>query len=163
MITFEPFAHHPHHIDELSQWMFQMWGQFYPGSSVETTRRWLNMTMRDSGLPITQLALEGETLVGCAMLQEQELYKENNLTPWLGALLVKEKYQNQGIGSQLHDWAIAHIKSLNYKKLHLLTFDANYCEWYERKGWKIIKTDDSRGYSLIVMETAIPLFADNRG
>jgi predicted N-acetyltransferase YhbS len=161
VITFEPLARHPDHIHELSQWMFQKWGKFYPGSSVETTRRWLNMTMRDSGLPITQLALEDETLVGCAMLQQQELYKEKNLTPWLGALLVKEKYQDQGIGSHLHGWAIAHTKSLNYKKLHLLTFDLNHCEWYHRKGWAVIKSDHTRGHPLIVMETAVCLFADN--
>jgi predicted N-acetyltransferase YhbS len=156
VITFEPFAHYPQHIDELSQWMFQKWGQFYPGSSVETTRRWLAMTMRNTGLPITQLALDGETLVGCVMLQRQELYKEKDLTPWLGALLVEEKYQNQGIGSRLHGWGMAHIKSLDYKKLHLLAFDPNHCEWYHRKGWTIIKSDDTRGHPLIVMEISLP-------
>ena len=155
MISFDLLTHHPHHIDELSQWMFQEWGAFYPGSSVETTHRWLNLTRQNSGLPITHLALDGQTLVGCAMLQQQELYKEKDITPWLGALLVKEKYQHQGIGSHLHDWALAHAKSLDYQKLYLLAFDPSHCEWYQRKGWTVLKTDETRGHPLIIMETPL--------
>lgn len=155
MITFDLLINHPHQIDELSQWMFQEWGTFYPGSTVETTHRWLSLTMRNSGLPITQVVLDGQTLVGCAMLQRQELYKERNITPWLGALLVKEKYQLQGIDSQLHDWALAYTKSLDYKRLHLLAFEQSDCEWYKKRNWTVIRTDETRGHPLIVMETLL--------
>lgn len=156
VVTFAPLlTHHPQHIDELSQWMFQESGIFYPGSSLETIRRWLTMTTRRTGLPTTQVALDGETLAGCAMLQRQELYKEKGINPWLGALLVKEKYQHQGIGSHLHDWALTYAKSLGHQKLHLLAFDPSCCEWYLKKGWTILKTDKTRDYPLIIMELSL--------
>jgi GNAT superfamily N-acetyltransferase len=152
VITFELLEENPHHIDELSQWMFEKWGTFYPESSFESARRWLTITARRANLPITMLALDGPTLVGCAMLQRQELYREKGIMPWLGALLVKEHYQHQGVGRHLHEWALSFTKSLGYKKLYLLAFDPTICGWYQKNGWTIFKTDNSKKHPLIIME-----------
>ncbi|MBX9805517.1 MAG: GNAT family N-acetyltransferase [Alphaproteobacteria bacterium] len=155
MISLALLKDHPHHLDELAQWMFELWGTFYPGSTVERVQQWLVKTTQSSDLPITMLALDGPKLVGCAMLQREELYQEKDITPWLGAFLVKDAYQKQGIGSHLHEWALKYTKSLGYKKLYLLALDPSHCEWYKKKGWTIYKTDETGDHPLIVMETLL--------
>jgi len=108
MITLHLLINHPHHTQELAQWAFKEWGQFYPRATQEKTFRWVHRTSRDSGLPLTMLALDGQNLVGFAMIQRQELYRDKGVTPWLGGLLVKKNYQHQGIGTLLQQWAISY-------------------------------------------------------
>jgi GNAT superfamily N-acetyltransferase len=155
MITYKLLNEYPNHIDELALWMFEKWGKYYPGSTLERVQQWLQKSAQTSGIPITYLALDGSTLVGCSMLQRTELYQEEGVTPWLGALLVKDKYQQQGIGRHLLNWAQTHTKDMGHKKLFLLLFDPNMCDWYLENGWEIFKTDESRHHPLIVMRTAL--------
>lgn len=155
MITFELLVQHPHHHAELAQWMFQEWGQFYPGATLEKTARWVHRTSRRSGLPLTMLALDAQNLVGFAMLQRQELYREKGITPWLGGLLVKKNYQRQGVGTRLLDWATHYASSLDYQMLYLLSFDNTLCDWYKAKGWSVVRTDETTTHPLIIMETTL--------
>jgi len=108
------------------------------------------------------LALDGQNLVGFAMIQRQELYRDKGVTPWLGGLLVKKNYQHQGIGTLLQQWAISYANSLGYKKLYLLAFDLSLCEWYQKKGWAPLKTDETRNHPLIVMEISTAITTQNR-
>lgn len=151
MISFDFLKNHPHHIPELAQLMFDEWGQFYPNSSLEIISTWLHKTARQKGLPLTMLALDGEKLVGCAMVQNHELYREVGVTPWLGGLLVKNDYQHQGVGKNLHQWAIDYVESLGYQKLHLLAFNENIIEWYKNLGWVTFKSVELNEHLATVM------------
>jgi N-acetylglutamate synthase-like GNAT family acetyltransferase len=155
LITFDLLKNHPHHIPELAQLMFDEWGEYYPNSSLEIMLKWLHKTTRQSGLPLTMLALDEEKIVGCAMVQNHELYREKGVTPWLGGLLVKNDYQHQGIGEHLHQWTIDYIQSLGYQKLYLLAFDENIVEWYKNLGWEIYKVVELNKHSTTIMEYQI--------
>jgi predicted N-acetyltransferase YhbS len=155
VITFELLASHPYFQDELAKWMFQVWGQFYPGSTLDLTKKWVKKTAQQSGLPITLLALDGSSLAGFAMVQRQELVREKGMMPWLGGLLVKDDYKGQGIGTHLNDWARSYLKSLDYQRMYVLEFDYGICEWYKNKGWAIKKTLGSPDHPIIIMENLL--------
>lgn len=58
-----------------------------------------------------------------------------DLTPWLGSLVVDQKYQKQRVGKMLADATILKAKGLDFQ-LYLFAFDPTIPVYYERLGWK---------------------------
>jgi GNAT superfamily N-acetyltransferase len=57
---------------------------------------------------------------------------------WLEALYVERGYWATGIGSALHDWALAQIRTLGTTRCHLWVLEENTAArpFYERRRWR---------------------------
>lgn len=105
-------------------------------------------------MPLTYIALYDETPVGSCTLELNGGIRPD-IGPWIGDLVVDQKYQKQGIGKLLLDEALKKAKQLNFKKLYLFTFDPNIPSYYEKFGWKKISTDEFNSHPVTLMEVVL--------
>jgi N-acetylglutamate synthase-like GNAT family acetyltransferase len=78
-----------------------------------------------------------------------------DLSPWLGSLVVHPEYQRQGIAVKLIDAIKQTAKSLNYKELFLLTFDPTLPEYYAKLGWIDIGIDNFQNKKVTLMKVML--------
>jgi len=102
-------------------------------------------------MPLTYVALYGETAVGSCTLQLNENVRPD-LGPWIGDLVVDQKYQKKGIGKMLVNATIQKAKQLGFKKLYLFAFDPVIPQYYQRFGFKKISVDEFKSHLVTVME-----------
>ena len=88
---------------------------------------------RKDSIPITLIAVEDNICLGTITLFENDL-KTMQLTPWLGALYVKEKYRGRGIAKELMNELELITKGLGFKELYLRT--EHTADYYRKIGWK---------------------------
>lgn len=74
--------------------------------------------LNDSDLPMTFVALDGKILVGMCSFHANYSIRED-LTSWLGFLVLETKYQKQGIGKMLSDVVINQAKEHEFEKNYI--------------------------------------------
>ena len=57
--------------------------------------------------------------------------------PWLGGVIVGEKFRKQGIGEKLCTAVEDYARSRSIKELYLFTLDKQ--AWYRRLGWSVLR------------------------
>lgn len=98
---------------------------------------------KKESIPITLIAVEDNICLGTITLFENDL-KTMQLTPWLGALYVKEIYRGRGIAKELMNELELVTKELGFKDLYLRT--EHTADYYRKLGWKcLFETKDELG------------------
>jgi len=92
---------HPEHIPQLAQWVFEQWGSIIGEKTPEKRIKNLQEHMNRDKLPIAWVAHASGQLLGCAALRVDELEGREDLTPWLGGVIVGSHFRRQGIGAAL--------------------------------------------------------------
>src|SRR5207244_4994736 len=91
----------PEYLPQLGQWLFEEWdsilGERTPDARVKKLQAHLN---RDK-LPIAWVAHTNDQLLGTAALRVHDLQGREDLTPWLGGVLVGSDFRRSGIGATL--------------------------------------------------------------
>jgi GNAT superfamily N-acetyltransferase len=138
------------YIAALAQWSFDTWSQYDPNA----TRRNQIQKYKDhcniDRLPLALIALDGFKLVGMCSLRETEDIRPD-LTPWLSSLYVVPSYRQRQVGQRLVDSIKRLARSMDYKMLHLLTFEPNLNPYFIHQGGVLIGRDLLNGYSISIM------------
>ena len=72
----------------------------------------------------------------CAALRVHELEGREDLTPWLGGVIVGSHFRRQGIGAALCATVEDEARSRGIQTLYLFTLDKQ--AWYSRLGWTVL-------------------------
>ena len=87
-------------------------------------------------LPIIRVLIINDTLIGFYEINENDSIPNEDFTPYLANVYVREEYRKQGFSTILINDSIKFTKELGYKTLYLHSRIENY---YEKYGFKFIK------------------------
>jgi N-acetylglutamate synthase-like GNAT family acetyltransferase len=127
---------HPEYIPQLAQWVFEQWGSIIGEKTPEKRIKNLQEHMNRDKLPIAWVAHASGQLLGCAALRVDELEGREDLTPWLGGVIVGSHFRRRGIGAALCATVEEQARSRGIQTLYLFTLDKQ--AWYSRLGWTVL-------------------------
>lgn len=143
---------HPEYIPALSElWFNELGKQWIPNASVERANQTFQSHLNTDQLPMTFVAVHEGKPIAMASLRDNDGIRED-LTPWLGTLIVHPDYRNQGVGELLINITKYCAKSFGFEKIYLLALDKTIPDWYEGLGWKMIGKDKLYHHPVTVME-----------
>ena len=142
-------ADHREQIPRLAEWLHAQWGYLHEDDSVE--RRGLRLESRATrgGVPVTFVAVEGETLLGSASLVVDDLETRPELTPWLASVFVAPEHRGRGVASALVRRVVEEARSSGIDRLYLWTTDQE--RLYARLGWAPVERTRFQGEDIVVM------------
>lgn len=151
-LEIELLAHHPEHVPALAKlWFNELGKQWIPNSSVERAEQTYQEHLNSEDLPLTLVAIDGNNPIAMVSLRDNDGIRED-LTPWLGSLIVHPDYRRIGVGEKLIDLTKHLARSMGYEKLYLFALDPALPDWYQRLGWKKIGMDKLYHHPVTVME-----------
>ena len=127
-LSIRKLAESPEYFEDVFQALYSNWGNNNPNY----WRSWVRSCMSSTGIPVTYIVLLDEQFVGTFSLWLCDLQSCQNLSPWLGGIVVLEKYRGQGIGLFIQQRAKEILKTLNINKAFLFT---DLIGFYEKSGW----------------------------
>jgi predicted N-acetyltransferase YhbS len=152
MYCIEYLADCPQHIPVLAAWHNAQWSYLDVGVSV--AQRAAALRKHGRGIvPMTLVALSGDTLLGSASLIQHDMDTRMDLWPWLASVYVDPPYREQGIGSALVQAIVDQATLQGFPALYLFTPDR--AAFYERLGWQALERTVYRGYAQTVMSIAL--------
>lgn len=155
MITIDLLKNHPEAIPRLAELSYQLIGKIWvPGASVERAIERFKSHLNDETLPMTFVAFDGNKPIGMCSLRENDGIRQD-LTPWLGSLVVDPEYQGKGIAQLLMNAVKTKAQTLHFNKCYLFAFDSNLVPYYTRQGWTKIAMDEFMNKPVTVMETKL--------
>ncbi|MBA2654389.1 MAG: GNAT family N-acetyltransferase [Gammaproteobacteria bacterium] len=92
-------------------------------------------------LPLAYAAIYQNNPIGMICLRITEGILDN-LTPWLGGLVVHPDYRRKKVGERLVSIVKEQARTLDYSELYLLSDDA-LSSWYKKLGWQKIGIADN--------------------
>ena len=87
-------------------------------------------------LPKIRVLTINDTLIGFYEINEKDGIDNEEYTPYLATVYVKEEYRKKGYSTILINDAIEYVKELGYKDLYLHSRIENY---YEKYGFEFLK------------------------
>ena len=123
----------PQHAPRVTEWLWRAFG-------AETLPRAFFASIVDhsqtpGALPITFVAVAGETLLGTVGLWRCDLISRQDLYPWMAALYVAPEARGQGLAGKLQQHVIEYARAQGYGELFLYSACRDF---YERFGWQYI-------------------------
>ena len=125
-------------------------------SSLSLRQARLKSHLESQTIPQTLVAFDGDEVVGCVSLIHYRASSSNSstngeLSPvWLSNLFVRETLRRQGIGEFLINAALMYAKDVGCAELWLSAVD--YTDYYQKRGWKIIRQTRLGGRVVNVMK-----------
>ncbi|MES2212495.1 MAG: GNAT family N-acetyltransferase [Pseudomonadota bacterium] len=155
MFRIELLKKFPTAIPRLAEIWREVLGKIWmPECTLAETEQRFRTHLNDDMLPLTFVAFSGETPVGMCSLRADDGLRDD-LTPWLGSLVVDAQYQKQGLGKQLIETTKEKARTFGFHQLFLATFDPKVATYYESLGWEDIGTSEYSGHALTVMRTGL--------
>ncbi len=115
----------PSAMSVLERWFIDEWTPWYGPDGQGDARADLEACCNNVMLPLCLVALgSNETVLGTAFLKNQSVGDELGVGPWLSALLVKEEWRGQGIGSALIAAIEAQAQTLGFEIIYCSTDSA---------------------------------------
>jgi len=140
---------HPEHLGQLAQWQFEQWDSILGEKSIEPRIAKLQGHMNRDKLPIAWIAHANGELLGSAALRVHDLESREDLTPWLGGVIVGPAFRRRGIGAALCATVEDAARSRGVQKLYLFTHDKQ--AWYSRLGWTLLGPCVWHGLAMDIM------------
>lgn len=137
MITIQNLANLPEYIPVVAGWLFDEWGRFYPGITLQAWEADLRSNQNLDRIPLTLIALSDGAPAGTASLWRDDMESHPELTPWLAAVYVLSGQRNRGIGSQLVKAIEQTAQELHVSRFYLFTPDKEH--FYSRLGWIVME------------------------
>jgi GNAT superfamily N-acetyltransferase len=127
---------HPEYISRLAQWLFEQWDAILGEKTPDARVKKLKAHMNRDQMPIAWVGHANGQLLGTAALRVHDLEGREDLTPWLGGVLVGSQFRRRGIGATLCATVEDAARSRGIQTLYLFTLDKQ--EWYSRQGWTVL-------------------------
>ena len=129
----QPLYAAPQHAEQVAMWLWQAFGgETLPLPFFATL---FAHSQTPEALPLTFIAVEGETLAGTVGLWRCDLISRQDLFPWMAALYVAPHARGRGIAGKLQQHAIDYARRLGHPQLYLYSACRDF---YERFGWQYI-------------------------
>ena len=146
-IAILPLYQAPHYAEQVTDWLWQAFGgETLPLPFFATL---VAHSQTPEALPLTFIAVEGETLVGTVGLWRCDLISRQDLFPWMAALYVDEPARGRGLAGKLQQHVMDYAKAQGFNELYLYSACRDF---YERFGWQYI------GEGLDYPATAVSLY-----
>jgi GNAT superfamily N-acetyltransferase len=142
-------ADHQDFILPLAEWHHREWAYLRPGDSVEARIARLREACGHCQIPTVMVAFTGNTLLGSAMLVQNDMDMRMELSPWLAGVFVTPDHRRHGIGTTLVRRIVDEARSLGVQRLYLYT--PNTEQFYNRLGWSVMERTHYRGTNVVVM------------
>jgi predicted N-acetyltransferase YhbS len=142
-------ADHREHIPRLAEWLHAEWGYLHENDSVERRAARLESRATRGGVPVTFVAVDGESLLGSASLVEDDLETRPELTPWLASVFVAPEHRGQGVASALVRRVVEEARDSAVSRLYLWTTDQE--RLYARLGWQPVERMRFQDENIVVM------------
>ncbi len=147
--------HHPHAINTLAKiWQDELGKIWCPEVTLKQVQLKFEQHLHIKHLPIGKIAFDEDKPIGMSCLRGTEGIREE-LTPWLGGLVVSKAYQGKGIGKLLIYSVKSDAKNLGFNSIYLLTFDSTLPNYYKQLGWVEIEKNHLNEKPVTIMKTAI--------
>lgn len=127
-----PLYQFPHYAEQVTDWLWQAFGPEQPRAFFADI---IDHSQTPGALPLTFIALDGQTLLGTVGLWRCDLISRQDLTPWLASLYIDERARGKGLGGILQEHVIAQARQAGFDALYLYSA---CCDYYERFGWGYI-------------------------
>ena len=124
---------YPAYIPQLAEWLWEQWKTVLREDTLETRIEKLKSHLNRDKLPIAWVAHADGQLFGTAALRIHDLEGREDLTPWLGGVLVGAPFRRRGIGETLCAAVEEEARARGIETLYLFTLDKQ--AWYSRLGW----------------------------
>lgn len=155
MFQIKLLAECPEAIPALAKlWLQEIGNPWIPGANLADAEQNFHQHANQSALPMTFVALHSSEPIGMCSLRRDDGLGEQ-LTPWLGSLIVHPAYQKKGIGTTLINVVKQFAANLGFSKLFLMAFDPKIADWYERLGWERIGEDELFKQPVKLMATSL--------
>lgn len=142
-------ADHREHIQRLAEWLHAQWGYLHENDSVERRAERLESRATRGGVPVTFVAVDGETLLGSASLVVDDLETRPELTPWLASVYVAPEHRRKGVASALVRRVVEEARQQGIPRLYLWTTDQEGL--YAALGWRPVERTRFQGEDIVVM------------
>ena len=142
----------PEHISLLAKWHHREWSYLNPGKTEAQRAEKMKCYLGDNFVPSTYLLKNGSSIIGSAAVIESDMDTHSELTPWLASVYVHPDYREQGAGSKLVQYVMDQCKRNAIKTFYLFT--PGQAKFYERLGWKTLKTEEYRGTLVTIMRSS---------
>lgn len=155
MFEIDLLKNHPHYIPQLSKIWHELLGKkWVPDVSIERVEMRFGEHLNDENLPLTWVAIQDNKPIGMCSLRVNDGIRED-LTPWLGSLIVDQNYQKKGVAQQLMETVKVYAKDKGFQYVYLFTFDRTLPEYYKRYGWEVMGTDVFKSHPVTVMRVML--------
>ena len=147
-------ADRPEAVPLVARWYFDEWGYCDPDVTYEQTVDRLRSRVNRDRLPLGLLAVEGDDVLGVAMLKIREMSIYPEREHWLGGVFVHPAARGRGLASGLCLRLLEIARSLGIETLHLQTerLDGGL---YARLGWQGVESVQYCGDHVLVMEKVL--------
>lgn len=142
-------ADHPQHIATVAGWIFSQWGHLRPGMTLEHSIQEFSRRAVKTQIPLTAIALEGEEVIGCVSLKDEEAITRPGLFPWVGGAFVREDWRGKGVGEALLEALAGLAADFGCTELYLSASAAS--DYYEALGWELFEQIPSEGEMVKVL------------
>ena len=139
---------HPEYLPQLAEWQFAEWDSIL-GQGFDSRITKLKTHLNRDKLPIAWVAHANGQLLGSAALRVHDLEEREDLSPWLGGVIVGVDFRRQGIGAALCAKVEEAARSREVEKLYLFTHDKQ--AWYSRLGWTLLEPCVWHGLAMDIM------------
>ena len=150
----------PEFFAQVARWHHQECERQGLKSTLALRQQRLVLHVRETTIPKTLIALQNDHLAGCVSLVDytyrssERMPKVTSASPvWLSNLFVQDEFRQQGIGNSLIDAAKNYARDLGLEELWLSATD--YTDYYQKRGWEIVRRTKLGGRQVNVMRVAI--------
>ena len=143
-------ADYPDAIPQISRWLYDEFGRFNPGASVERGISGLQERLHRNRVPLTLVAVNDEQLVGTVSLVDCDMDIRPDFGPWLADLYVAPEQRRRGIGVLLMDALANEAKRRGIDSLFLFTASSEF--FYAKRGWQKIESCFFRNRDVVIMK-----------
>lgn len=128
MFEIMPLYLKPEYFDDVFTAIYREWGANNPKYWTE----WIHSSMRKEGIPSTYVVLYNSIYIATFSFWTSDLPSRQDLTPWVGGLVVEKEYRGRGIGLYLQKQIKKILKSMKIRCAYLFT---EMIGFYEKTGW----------------------------
>ncbi len=169
-IKIQLLEHLPEHFAQVAAWHHQECERQGLQSTIATRQQRLLLHVQHNAIPKTIIASHGKKIVGCVSLVNYHYQTDNsvfipvNSAPiWLSNLFVADEKRHQGLGNLLIEAAKKYAQDFGAVELWLSA--AEFTDYYQKRGWEIVRKTRLGGRSVNVMRIDLndiaPILAAN--
>ena len=159
-IKIKLLQHAPEYFAQVAAWHHQECERQGLESTLAVRQQRLLLHVQHNAIPKTIIAFRDQVLVGCVSLvnytyriDSSVLIPKNFAPVWLSNLFVVNEQRKQGIGNLLIEAAKKYSLDFGAKELWLSA--AEFTDYYQKRGWNVIRKTRLGGRQVNVMRIAL--------
>ena len=148
-------AQYPSHVHQISEWLFEEWGDDVEGRTIKQYSDVLKHRMNVDELPVAFVALASDELIGTASLVCNEISSLRQYKNWLASVFVAPERRRQGWGARIVRGVVQVAPDYGIDELFLYT--RSHTDFYRQLGWEYLDTVQYRNRDAMIMRHKLPM------